>query len=277
MKIYVLLLLVLGCTHIHGAPVGQDDMTPGSCDDPHAVKAAHLALSKINQDRQEGYIFTQHRLSNVHLRKHTETGVVYYLDIDVVETICSVVSRKDWKDCEARDTSDTPVYGVCRAAIYIDKVNRVMRLYKYNCAIRPAPAARISQICPDCPTFISTYNAEVQKTVSHSLEKFNKESGLNNHFALLKVTRARAGYAMRMYYNVEYTIQETTCTRSAGAADKCDFMTSAFARKGFCKASLFYLPTDEDISVECEIYDPEVKLIIIDVFFYFLMSFHRKN
>ena len=70
MKIYVLLLLVLGCTHIHGAPLGQDAMTPGSCDDPHAVKATHLALTKINQDRQEGYIFTLNRLSNVHLNKH---------------------------------------------------------------------------------------------------------------------------------------------------------------------------------------------------------------
>jgi len=48
--------------------------------------------------------------------------------------------------------------------------------------------------------------------------------------------------------------------------------------KGFCKASLFNLPTDEeDISVKCEIYEPEVKLIIIDFLFYFLMSFYRIN
>lgn len=31
--------------------------------------------------------------------------------------------------------------------------------------------------------------------------------------------------------------------------------------KGFCKASLYNLPTgDENISVECEIYEPEVRL-----------------
>ncbi|KAM4547895.1 fetuin B [Odontesthes bonariensis] len=233
-------------------------MTPGSCEDPHAVKAAHLALTKINQDRRDGYVFTQHRLSNVHLKKHTETGVVYYLSIDVVETNCSVLSKKDWKMCEARPTSDSPVYGVCKAAIYIDKVNRVVRLYKYDCAIRPVPSARIFQICPDCPTVISADNNEVQKTVSLSLEKFNKESGLNKRFALLNVSRASAGMAMRMYYNVEYTIQETTCTRSAEATDKCDFMSCEFAHKGFCKASFYYLPTDEEnISVECEIYEPE--------------------
>lgn len=36
-------------------------------------------------------------------------------------------------------------------------------------------------------------NDQIQKTVTLSLEKFNKESGLANRFALLKVTRASAG------------------------------------------------------------------------------------
>ncbi len=38
-----------------------------------------------------------------------ETGVVFYLTLDVVETNCSVLSRKDWKTCEARPVHDTPV------------------------------------------------------------------------------------------------------------------------------------------------------------------------
>lgn len=38
-----------------------------------------------------------------------ETGVVFYLTLDVVETNCSVLTKKDWKDCEIRPTSDTPV------------------------------------------------------------------------------------------------------------------------------------------------------------------------
>lgn len=29
------------------------------------------------------------------------------------------------------------VYGQCKVAIYISKMNRVVRLYKYNCVIRP--------------------------------------------------------------------------------------------------------------------------------------------
>lgn len=64
------LLLALGCVQIHGAPVEQDGMEQGSCEDASAKGAAELALTKINQDRKEGYIFSLHRLSNVHMKKH---------------------------------------------------------------------------------------------------------------------------------------------------------------------------------------------------------------
>ncbi|GAA6219588.1 uncharacterized protein LOC108879532 [Lates japonicus] len=254
------LLLALGCVHIRGAPVEQNGMEQGSCEDAFAQSAAGQALTKINQDRQEGYIFTLHRLSNVHMRKHGENGVVFYLTLDVVETNCSVLSKKDWKTCEARPEEDMPIYGQCKVAIYISKVHRVVRLYKYNCVIRPVPAGRVTSRCPDCPVPIKTSDAEVQKTVSLSMKKFNSDSGLANHFAVLNVTRATAGMALGMYYHVEYTIQETTCAKSAEAvtADKCPFMDCEFAHKGFCKGSLYTSPSDEDmISADCEIYEPE--------------------
>uniref|UniRef100_A0A3B4H9E3 Fetuin B n=1 Tax=Pundamilia nyererei TaxID=303518 RepID=A0A3B4H9E3_9CICH len=88
------------------------------------------------------------------------------------------------------------VYGQCKAAIFINKVHRVERLYKYSCVIRPVPAARVHEMYPDCPTLIHHDNNNVQKTVSHSLEKFNKESGLANRFALLKICRAAAGVSL---------------------------------------------------------------------------------
>lgn len=70
MKTCVLLslLLVLGCAR--GVPVKPAAMEQGSCEDASAKGAAGLALTKINQDRQEGYIFSLHRLSNVHTTKH---------------------------------------------------------------------------------------------------------------------------------------------------------------------------------------------------------------
>ncbi|XP_070688756.1 histidine-rich glycoprotein-like [Pempheris klunzingeri] len=253
------LLLALGCVHVHGAPVEQDGMVQGSCEDASAKGAAEQALMKINQDRKEGYVFGLHRLSDVHMMKHGETGMVFYLTLDVVETNCSVLSKKDWKECEARPTHDTPVYGQCKAAIYMNVVHRVVRLYKYDCVVRPVPAVRVSQLCPDCPSHVSFDNAEVQKAVTLSLEQFNAERGLSKRFALLKISRATSGMAMSMYYHVQYTIQETVCeSKSTEAADKCPLMECEFAHKGFCKASLFHSPSGEaETSVDCEIYEPE--------------------
>lgn len=72
MKTCVLLslLLALGCVTINGAPVEHGGMEPGSCEDASTKAAAELALTKINQDRKEGYIFSLHRLSNAHIKRH---------------------------------------------------------------------------------------------------------------------------------------------------------------------------------------------------------------
>ncbi|XP_071369297.1 fetuin B [Centroberyx affinis] len=255
----LMLLLVAGCVCVHAAPVEQGGMEPGSCKDASALGAAGRALTKINQDRQEGYVFQLHRLSNVNMMTHGETGVVFYLTLDVVETNCHVLSRKEAKDCQARPLEDTPVYGQCKAAIYINKVHRVERLYKYDCVIRPTPAAKVAEVCPDCPSHTDLDNAEILKTVSLSLEKFNKESGLANRFALLNVTRATLSMGMATFYNAQYTIQETSCANSKDAtkAVDCPVMDCEFAHKGFCKASHSHSPGGEDISVECEIYEPE--------------------
>ncbi|XP_058494558.1 fetuin B [Solea solea] len=260
MKHCVWLLLALGCVHVHGAPVESVGLEQGSCTDAFALSAAKEALTKINQDRQDGYIFSLHGLYNVYIGRHAETGVVFYLTLDVVETNCSVLNKRDDKNCEARPTDNTPVYGQCKAVIYFDRPQRVVRLMKYDCQIRPVPAGKISEQCPDCPTLWNNDDPMIQKTVSESLEKFNKDSGLKKRFALLKVARSTASMGMATFYNAEYTIQETTCVNSADAvaADKCPLMDCEFAHKGFCKASHHTAPDGEEgVTVECEIYEPE--------------------
>uniref|UniRef100_A0A669DJG3 Fetuin B n=1 Tax=Oreochromis niloticus TaxID=8128 RepID=A0A669DJG3_ORENI len=257
MKTCVLLslLLALGCLTINGAPVEHVGMEPASCENASTKAAAELALTKINQDRKEGYIFSLHRLSNAHIKRHGENSVVFYLTLDVVETKCSVLSKNDWKSCETRPTANMPVYGQCKAAIFINKVHSAERLYKYNCVIRPG---RVHQFCGGCPGLTDHSHDKVQKAVTQSLEKFNQQSGLANRFALLKISRATSQVVAGRKYHVEYTIQETTCPQRAGADEHCPPMECEFAHKGFCKASLFHaLNDDEVIEVACEIYEPE--------------------
>lgn len=66
----LLLLLALGCMNIRAAPVDPDAMLEGSCEDASAMGAAKEALTKLNRDRKEGYVFSLRRLSNVHMKKH---------------------------------------------------------------------------------------------------------------------------------------------------------------------------------------------------------------
>lgn len=54
----------------------------------------------------------------------------------------------------------------------------------------------MAELCPDCPSHVNMEKEEVKKTVTLSLEKFNKESTLSKHFSLLNVTRAKAGVSL---------------------------------------------------------------------------------
>uniref|UniRef100_W5U9A4 Fetuin-B n=1 Tax=Ictalurus punctatus TaxID=7998 RepID=W5U9A4_ICTPU len=256
MKQCMLLLLAFVC--VHGGPTGV--LPPSCCKDATTVFVAGEAIDKINQDRTTGYVFSLERVSNVHQTPHGETGEVFYLTIDILETKCHVLSKKSYKDCESRNFGENPVYGQCKAAIYVNKPQRVSRLYKYSCSIRPVSASKIVQVCPDCPTLISLDNKEVEKTVKLGLEKFNKESGLPNYFAPLNITRAISQGGLITMYSVEFTIQETVCSNKTDVseASKCDIMACEFAHKGFCRAS-HTLAHDgsEYLESKCEIYEPQ--------------------
>ncbi|XP_029564025.1 fetuin B [Salmo trutta] len=252
-------LLLLACVYAHAVPL-EAGTKPGSCQDAVALGAAGQALDKINKDRTEGYVFGLHRLSNVNQMEHGETGVVFYLTMDVLETDCHVVSKKNAKDCVVPKAENTPVYGQCKAVIYMNRVHRVVRLYNYNCVVRPAAAAKVAKQCPDCPSAMPKDHQEILKTATLSMEKFNKDSGLANHFAILNITRARTSMGMATFYFAEFTIQETTCanTTDPSAASKCPLMDCEFAHKGHCKGSHSHgMEGQEVVTVNCEVFENE--------------------
>ncbi|RXN24456.1 antihemorrhagic factor cHLP-B-like protein [Labeo rohita] len=252
MKQCVVLMMAFLC--VHGAPV--DVLTPGSCQDAVASGAAAEAMNKINLDRTEGYVFSLDRLTNVHYMKHGESGIVFYLTFDVLETKCHVISKKNWKNCEIRNPEEYPVYGQCKAVMYMNRVHRVTRLYKYSCTVRQVPASKIRERCPDCPVQLPEDHEAALKTVKMGMEKYNKESALANYFAPLNITKLDFG----RFYSVEFTIQETVCSSKTNIADvsKCEVMGCKFAHKGFCKVSHSVTVTgEENLSVQCEIFEPE--------------------
>ncbi|XP_051979601.1 antihemorrhagic factor cHLP-B-like [Xyrauchen texanus] len=256
MKQCVVFMMVFLC--VHGAPV--DTLTPGSCKDAATNGAATEAMNQINLDRTEGYVYSLVRLSNAHYMKHGETGVVFYLTFDVLETKCHVLSKKNWKDCEIRSPEEYPVYGQCKAAMYMNRVHRVTRLYKYTCTVRPVPASQIRERCPDCPMQLSQDHEEILKTVNLAMKKYNNESGLANYFVPLNITKTSAQYGFGRFHTVEFTIQETGCSSKTDIDDisKCEIIACEFAHKGFCKAShTVTITNEENLSVQCEIFEPK--------------------
>lgn len=140
-------LLLLAFVYVHAAPKG--DLPQGSCTDANTVFVAGEAIDKINKDRTTGYVYSLERVSNVHQTRHVselacdcvmlvntcihlisrmnwlmlcsnlsseiishsqaETGVVFYLTIDILETKCHVLSKKSYKECESRNFGENPV------------------------------------------------------------------------------------------------------------------------------------------------------------------------
>ncbi|XP_016132055.1 fetuin B isoform X2 [Sinocyclocheilus grahami] len=256
MKQCVVLMMTFLC--VHGAPV--DVLAPGSCQDAVASGAAAEAMNKINLDRTEGYVFSLDRLTNVHHMKHGETGIVFYLTFDVLETKCHAISKKNWRNCESRNPEQYPVYGQCKAVMYMNRVHRVSRLYKYSCTVRPVPASKIRERCPDCPVQLPEDHEAALRTAKMGMEKYNNESALANYFVPLNITRAFSQLHFGRFYSVEFTIQETVCSSKTNTADvsECEVMACEFAHKGFCKASHTVTATGEEhLSVQCEIFEPE--------------------
>ncbi|RXN13993.1 fetuin-B-like protein [Labeo rohita] len=77
------------------------------CDDKTVEKLSRLAVTYINEDRQTGYKFALNRITNVQAHQQGPAGKVYYLDLDVLETKCHVLSPKSWKKCTIRPFMET--------------------------------------------------------------------------------------------------------------------------------------------------------------------------
>ncbi|KAM4628731.1 fetuin-B-like [Polymixia lowei] len=240
------------------------------CESPEGMRIAEEALEQINQDRTQGYIFSLNRLYDLsHTTEQGKEGLLYKLTIDVLETKCHVTSRKPWKQCEIRDVSDVPVYGECEVSAY---VGTQVELRSYSCAIRQVPATAVVGVCPDCPTADNLDEPIVMETANLSLQRFNAESRLANYFTLENITKASSQWVVGPSYFVEFTIQETVCSKNTAANElsNCSPMDCQFAHRGFCWGSHTALEerfevrlpikmkeSRQPVEVQCEIYEPE--------------------
>uniref|UniRef100_H3BE65 Fetuin B n=1 Tax=Latimeria chalumnae TaxID=7897 RepID=H3BE65_LATCH len=258
MKLYIVLFLCTQIFYSWAEPPPSSSLQSPPCNSQAIESIADLALRKINKDRKQGYIFSLLRVASVYEQQQEPTGNVYYLTIDVLETDCHVLSKKLWKDCENKQQHET-VYGECKAILYVNRPGRIVKLYSYNCTVRPVSSSQIHQICPDCPAKISVDENTVVEATDLILQRYNKESNTKNYFSLLSITAASMQWMVGASYFVEFSIQETSCSKNKPQADisKCAPLDCEFKHTGFCKGSVMNTPGGRHVEASCEIYEPE--------------------
>ncbi|XP_019388340.1 PREDICTED: histidine-rich glycoprotein [Crocodylus porosus] len=234
----------------------QSQMTVTSADCAAVETDAGVALDLINKHRTDGYLFSLFRVADAH-EQHTGNSSFLYLTLDVLETMCSVLSGKHWESCTFPDLYSL-VFGQCKVIMYTNKEFKKNWLYGYNCTTSSVPY-KLTE-CKHCSVRaefledVEAYRGEAEQ----ALEKYNDESNHTKYFKVDKVEKAIRLAADRQEHSIEFSIKETRCSKSTSHVNvsECDFLDDAHAHVGFCQASLLVITEGLDaIDISCEIYD----------------------
>uniref|UniRef100_H0VIN5 Fetuin B n=1 Tax=Cavia porcellus TaxID=10141 RepID=H0VIN5_CAVPO len=233
-------------------PLSFPNPLPRGCNDSDVLFFSGLALKHINADQQDGYVLGLNRVHDAWEHIQVSRGSLFYLTLDVLETSCHVLSRKDWTDCGGRPLYESVI--VCFVAI--DKIENRYFLKKLFSLI--SIVSRRKLLCPDCP-FPSTTDFSddgILKAATETLAKYNNESA-SKQYSLDKVTRVSRQWVSGPAYYVEYLIRESPCNKSQ--ASSCPLQPSASAPVGFCHGSLIESLFKKYISVTCNIFKSQVQ------------------
>ncbi|KFQ60509.1 Histidine-rich glycoprotein, partial [Pelecanus crispus] len=153
---------------------------------------AGMALDLVNGHCRDGYVFGLFHIADVQ-ELHIGNSSVLYLTLDVLETECSVLSRRHWESCEYSDTYSMADFGQCKIITYTSQLLKKPQLYGFNCTLSPVNSL-LSQFlhlleCKDCPVKVEVLEiTEQHKNIAaKALEKLNSEGKHTNYFDMDKV------------------------------------------------------------------------------------------
>lgn len=223
-----------------------------------------VAMNLINEHRDEGFVFRPVRIKSVFQQEPVRKpgGFIYYMDLDVVETKCSVLSGKSWKECSNDDIAmHEIVFGHCKVITVISRPWRILKLLNYNCTLGTVPSMAVARMCPDCPSPVSDITPRIKAKANLIIQQFNKESNQTHHFKVDEIERVRTQYMFgeSLFFNV--IIKETECLKTQADVnlDDCAFRADKDAHVGFCTGGSYHTPDrQEKYYVSCEIYNPRV-------------------
>ncbi|XP_023250281.1 fetuin-B-like [Seriola lalandi dorsalis] len=250
----ILLLSLLSVVYGEGFALAPSEPVPTPCNDKAVEKLSRLAVTYINEDRNDGYKFALNRIANVHLHAQGPAGNVYYLDLDVLETKCHIGSPKPWKRCDIRPFMETQISGNCNTTI-LHTPEGYSYLYSYDCTLMPDPPEKLQQICPTCPLLLPTDSPQAMSTAQLTLTSYKRQSKLRAGLGVKRITRAAAQVVPVKASFVEYTVQ--VCPEGVTERGTCQHLTlnSDTETAGFCAGSVHGdINTHPDVQVSCEMF-----------------------
>ncbi|XP_067850715.1 alpha-2-HS-glycoprotein isoform X2 [Heptranchias perlo] len=178
---------------------------------------------------------------------------VHYLEFDVRETKCHLLSHKALKDCEIRSFKETKVEGDCKVIVEA-KSGAPNHVKGFKCEISPDSAEDVAERYPDAPHLIAINSTEAEHAAKVTLNKFNQENNHMHTFELQEITRA-ASKGPGTPVLVEFVIRETACVKGRNA---CVLLLLLSPELGFCAGSVTPGNPDEIVDVVCELYGTKV-------------------
>ncbi|NWR70195.1 HRG protein, partial [Centropus unirufus] len=163
----------------------KTSITPADC---NAIeREAGVALDLVNRHRRDGYVFGLFRVADAH-EEHRGNLSALYLTLDVLETECSVLSRRHWESCEYGDAYSMD-FGQCKIITYTSQQLKNPHLHGFNCTLSPVPPDLLE--CKDCPVKVEVLEVTEQHKdiAAKALKKFNSEGNHTNYFNVDKVEK----------------------------------------------------------------------------------------
>ncbi|NWR70201.1 FETUA protein, partial [Centropus unirufus] len=254
MKALIALILLVQLP-IHKA-VPAAPLAPLGCDDPESEAAAEFAVNYINGHNHHGFKFDLNRIENIRVIHQGLNNYIIFLELDLLETGCHVLSPTPLENCTVRSITQHAVEGDCD--VKLQKLDGVFSVLASKCHSHADSSEDVLQICPGCALLAAFNNTEVLTAVATALNDHNSKTP-DAYLRLLEIGRANIQHAPAHAVYVEFAVAATNCS-AAEAKDNvkaCQLLPDDQSNFGFCTATMVIRPS-QDLRVDCQLYGHQV-------------------
>ncbi|NXT36108.1 FETUA protein, partial [Pelecanoides urinatrix] len=254
MKALVALILLVQLPIHKAVPAAAP--APLGCDDPESEAAAEVAVSYINGHSHHGYKFALNRIENIRVLPQGLNNDIMFLELDLLETTCHVLSPMPLANCTVRSFTQHAVEGDCD--VKLQKLDGKFSVLASKCHSHADSSEDVLKLCPDCPLLASLNNTEVLTTVTAALSDHNSKTA-DAYLRLLEIGRAKIQYYPAHIVSVEFAVAATNCSAEEAKdnVEACQLLPDDQSNFGFCTATMVMSPS-QDLRVDCQLYGHQV-------------------